>query len=155
MEDYFKDSIEPGEFSLALAHALRVMALLDETIWEIGDYRPFFFKESERILKNFDKWAESRGIQSEYTDTFDAENSAAGWFANDYDISYLLADVGHIELSYEKLGIDGGSEKLSKEVKQKVADLVTFENVLFHQTPSGREWLAKQKKELGKYIDLP
>ena len=56
MKDYFEDIIKPNEHSLALAEAMRLVAVLDERPQELGEYETFFLEESERILRNFDSW---------------------------------------------------------------------------------------------------
>ena len=156
MEDYFKDSIEPGEFSLALAEAMRLVALLDERPVEVGEYEPFFLKESERILRNFDSWYTDLEIEEPCdfrTHFYFDEGTTANCIANEYNVAMLASGPCIVEDAFYDLGIDK-CKSISENDKQRLADLVNLRNALFLETSEGKEWLAKTKEELGKYIDL-
>tara|TARA_R110000751_G_C13485216_1_gene448347 strand:- start:32 stop:547 length:516 start_codon:yes stop_codon:yes gene_type:complete len=171
MDTYFKDSIEPEELSFALAHALRFFALLDEEIYEIGEYRPFFLKESERMFRNFDTWWRDEKEEDEYEidrawaetgedhhyshRTFDEGGNDASVLANEYNVAMLVAKDWEVEEAFVDLGLNWSSEKLSKQEKEKAADLVSLRQALFFESPEGQKWIEKTKKELGGYIDLP
>tara|TARA_B110000285_G_C14625142_1_gene380866 strand:+ start:36 stop:548 length:513 start_codon:yes stop_codon:yes gene_type:complete len=167
MSPYFKDSIEPEELSLAAAYALRFLALLDEEIYEIGEYRPFFLKESERIIRNFDAWVDACGLSDddEYDldvawansgenhhyphRTFNEGGSDASVLANEHNVAMLVADSWAVEEAFVDLGFDSSSEKISKQEKEKIADLILLRQALFFESPEGQEWIEKTKKEVG------
>jgi len=170
MGAYFKDSIEPEELSFAAATALRFLALLDEEVYEIGEYRPFFLKESERIFRNFDTWWRDEKEEDEYEidrawaetgedhhyphRTFDEGGNDASVLANEYNVAMLVAKGWEVEEAFVDLGFNWSSEKLSKQEKEKVANLVSLRQALFFESPEGQKWIEKTKKELGGYIDL-
>ena len=156
MEDYFQASIEPNEFSLALAEAMRLVALLDERPVEVGEYEPFFLKESERILRNFDSWYTDLEIEEPCgfkTHFYFDEGTDADCIANEYNVAMLASDPWIVEDVFYDIGIDR-SKSISENDKQRLSNLVRLRHALFLETSEGKEWLVKTKKELGKYVDL-